>query len=120
MELGQLMVLTWNRVTRQLLRLTPIFTPPLTQIYRTDTYITGRQKYPEQEQTDAQGFHFFCDDATQTNRGNSYFVWFRVDQSVVNFISYGQHVFIKSSVPMTITANTWYDSKFLMIAFQEK
>lgn len=60
------------------------------------------------------GFHFFCDDATQTNRGNSYFVWFRVDQSVCEFYKVVNNTFtLMSSVPMTIVANQWYDYKIL-------
>lgn len=60
------------------------------------------------------GFHFFCDDATQTNRGNSYFVWFRVDQSVCEFYKVTANTFsLASSVPMTVAANTWYDYKVL-------
>lgn len=58
------------------------------------------------------GFHFFCDDATQTNRGNSYFVWFRVDQSVCEFYKVNSNVFtLMSSVPMTVNAAQWYDYK---------
>jgi len=58
------------------------------------------------------GFHFFCDDATQTNRGNSYFVWFRVDQSVCEFYKVTSNVFtLVNSVPMTVNANQWYDYK---------
>ncbi|MCX6297335.1 MAG: glycosyl hydrolase family 18 protein [Bacteroidetes bacterium] len=60
------------------------------------------------------GFHFFCDDATQTNRGNSYFVWFRVDLSVCEFYKVVSNVFsLEHSVPMTIVANQWYDYKVL-------
>lgn len=57
------------------------------------------------------GFHFFCDSASQTNRGNSYFVWFRADQSqlkiykVVNN-SFGAAVY---SAPVTVNVNTWYN-----------
>ncbi len=58
------------------------------------------------------GFHFFCDDATQTNRGNSYFVWFRVDQSVCEFYKVTSNVFtLMSSVPITINAGQFYDYK---------
>jgi spore germination protein YaaH len=58
------------------------------------------------------GFHFFCDDATQTNRGNSYFVWFRVDQSVCEFYKVTSNVFtLVNTVPMTVNANQWYDYK---------
>lgn len=57
------------------------------------------------------GFHFLCDSAAKTNRGNSYFVWFRADQSqlqiykVVNN-TFGAAVFTTS---VTINPNTWYD-----------
>jgi spore germination protein YaaH len=59
------------------------------------------------------GFHFFCDDGSQTNRGNSYFVWFRVDQSQLQFYKVVNNVFGSpvSTVPVTITAGTWYDYK---------
>ncbi len=61
------------------------------------------------------GFHFFCDSATQTNRGNSYFVWFRADQSQLQIYkvannNYGAAAY---STPVTITPNIWYDYKVL-------
>lgn len=61
------------------------------------------------------GFHFFCDDASQSNRGNSYFVWFRVDQSQLQFYkvvnnSFGSPV---ATFPLTTNANVWYDYKVL-------
>lgn len=60
------------------------------------------------------GFHFFCDDATQTNRGNSYFVWFRVESSVCEFYKVVSNVFsLEASVPMTVNAGQWYDYKVL-------
>lgn len=58
------------------------------------------------------GLHFFCDNPTLTNRGNSYFVWFRVDQSVCEFYKVVNDVFtLEYSVPMTVNANQWYDWK---------
>jgi spore germination protein YaaH len=58
------------------------------------------------------GLHFFCDNATLTNRGNNYFVWFRVDQSVCEFYKVTNDVFsLMYSVPMTVNANQWYDWK---------
>lgn len=58
------------------------------------------------------GFHFFCDSASLTNRGNSYFVWFRVDQSVCEFYEVVNDVFtLRNSVAMTIVAGQWYDWK---------
>jgi hypothetical protein len=58
------------------------------------------------------GIHFFCDNPTLPNRGNSYFVWFRVDQSVCEFYEVVNDVFtLQHSVPMTIVAGQWYDWK---------
>lgn len=58
------------------------------------------------------GFHFFCDQPDSTNRGNNYFVWFRVDQSVVEFYKVTNNVFsLMHSIPQTISAGTWYDHK---------
>lgn len=60
------------------------------------------------------GFHFFCDNAALTNRGNSYFVWFRVDQSVCEFYKVNSDVFsLVNSVPMTVNAAQWYDYKVI-------
>ena len=57
------------------------------------------------------GFHFFCDQPDSSNRNNSYFVWFRVDNSelqiykVVNN-SFGSAVY---SAPLTVSPNVYYD-----------
>lgn len=60
------------------------------------------------------GFHFFCDDATQTNRGNSYFVWIRPDQTSIEIYKVTSNVFsLMSSAPLTTTINTWYDYKII-------
>jgi hypothetical protein len=60
------------------------------------------------------GFHFFCDDATQTNRGNSYFVWIRPDQSTLEIYKVTSNVFsLMSSVPLTTAINTWNDYKVI-------
>ncbi len=57
------------------------------------------------------GFHFFCDSASQTNRGNSYFVWFRVDQSQLQIYKVTNNNFgaASFSAPATININTWYN-----------
>lgn len=58
------------------------------------------------------GLHFFCDNPSLTNRGNSYFVWFRVDQSVLEFYKVVNDVFtLEQSFPMTVNAGQWYDWK---------
>jgi N-acetyl-anhydromuramyl-L-alanine amidase AmpD len=60
------------------------------------------------------GFHFFCDNPTATNRGNSYFVWFRVDQSACEWYEVINDTFsLVHSVPMTVNANQWYDWKVI-------
>jgi spore germination protein YaaH len=58
------------------------------------------------------GLHFFCDQPDSTNRGNNYFVWFRVDQSLVEFYKTTNNVFsLVKSFPQTIAPATWYDYK---------
>jgi len=61
------------------------------------------------------GFHFFCDNAALTNRGNSYFVWFRADQSQLQIYKVVNNNFGTAaySTPLTINASTWYDYKVL-------
>ncbi|MBI3512411.1 MAG: N-acetylmuramoyl-L-alanine amidase [Bacteroidetes bacterium] len=60
------------------------------------------------------GLHFFVDQPTLTNRGNNYFVWFRVDQSVCEWYKVTNDVFsLEHSVPMTVNANQWYDWKVI-------
>ncbi|MGE0637179.1 MAG: N-acetylmuramoyl-L-alanine amidase [Bacteroidia bacterium] len=60
------------------------------------------------------GFHFFCDDGSQTNRGNSYFVWFRVDNSKLQFYKVVNDVFsLESEVAFTFNAAQWYDYKVI-------
>lgn len=58
------------------------------------------------------GFHFFCDNGSLTNRGNSYFVWFRVDQQALEIYKTINDVFyLQSSVGISIQPATWYDYK---------
>ncbi len=58
------------------------------------------------------GFHFMCDDATQTNRGNSYFVWFRTDNNKIQIYKVINDVFtLELDQPFTLNDNQWYDVK---------
>lgn len=60
------------------------------------------------------GFHFFCDNASLTNRGNSYFVWFRVDDSVLQVYKVINDAFtLEHAVPCTTVAGQWYDYKII-------
>jgi len=59
------------------------------------------------------GFHFFCDDANYTNRHNSYFVWFRVEDQQLQFYKVVNDTFsLKNTIYNIITnVNQWYDFK---------
>jgi hypothetical protein len=60
------------------------------------------------------GFHFFCDDGTQTNRGNSYFIWIRPDQSTLEIYKVTSNVFsLMATAPLTTAINTFYDYKVI-------
>ncbi len=57
------------------------------------------------------GLHFFCNKPDSTNRGDNYFVWYRVDQSVVEFYKTTNNVFVLvKSIPQTILPNIWYNN----------
>ncbi len=58
------------------------------------------------------GFHFFADSAQLTNRGNSYFVWFRQDDQEVEIYKVTNDVFtLMHSESLTMTAGQWYNYK---------
>ncbi|GAB4134411.1 MAG: hypothetical protein Fur0041_07660 [Bacteroidia bacterium] len=58
------------------------------------------------------GLHFFCDNPSLTNRGNSYFIWFRLDQGTLEFYKVVNDVFtLQQSVSCPLSPNTWYDFK---------
>ncbi len=59
------------------------------------------------------GFHFFCDRPDSSNRYNSYFVWFRLDDQKVQIYKVVNNVFglPKVDLPLTFSASQWYDIK---------
>lgn len=60
------------------------------------------------------GLHFFCDNASLTNRGNSYFVWFRADDNKLQLYKVTNNVFtIVLDQPYTFNVNQWYDNKLI-------
>lgn len=65
------------------------------------------------------GFHFFCDSPDSVNRGNSYFVWFRLDNQAVQLYktgySGGVNVFGSPTytAPVSFNAGQWYDIKVI-------
>lgn len=61
------------------------------------------------------GFHFFCDDASLTNRGNSYFIFFRQESSQLEFYKVVNNTFTQTAVVtgITTTPGQWYDFKII-------
>lgn len=60
------------------------------------------------------GIHFFCDDATQTQRGNSYMVYWRVDNNKCQiYKSDGTNIPLITNDDVTVDPNTTYDFKVL-------
>jgi N-acetyl-anhydromuramyl-L-alanine amidase AmpD len=61
------------------------------------------------------GFHFFADDDTLTNRGNSYFVWFRVDDAKLQIYKVVNDVFGPPVVNISLATNVGqlYDYKII-------
>ncbi len=60
------------------------------------------------------GFHFFCDDGSLTNRGNSYFVWFRLDDAEFQIYKVVNDVFsLELQQPYTFNGAQWYDYKVI-------
>jgi hypothetical protein len=65
--------------------------------------------------TKRAGFHFFCDNAALSNRGNSYFVWFRVEDQALQIYKVANNVFGSPvvNIPFTTVAGQWYDYKII-------
>lgn len=60
------------------------------------------------------GLHFFCDSAQLTNRGNSYFVWFRLDDQNVQIYKTVNDVFnLQQTDAISINADQWYNYKVI-------
>lgn len=61
------------------------------------------------------GLHIFCDDSTAINRGNSYFVWFRLDDDRVQFYKVTNDAFGSPLVnnSFDFQENVWYDFKLI-------
>jgi hypothetical protein len=60
------------------------------------------------------GLHYMSDDASQTNRGNSYFVWFRQDNGKLQFYKVINNTFtLEKDVVYTFNAGQEYDYKIV-------
>ncbi len=60
------------------------------------------------------GFHFFCQDPTQSGRLNSYMVYLRVDNNKAQIYKYiDNNYHLMANEPCIINANTWYNYKLI-------
>jgi hypothetical protein len=61
------------------------------------------------------GFHFMCNQPDSTNRGDGYFVWFRVDQSQLQIYKVVNNTFGSPVYTSTVTVNSnqYYDYKVI-------
>ncbi len=60
------------------------------------------------------GFHYFCDDPTLSNRGNSYFIWFREATKDLEFYKVEDNVFsLKKHYKIDFDAGQWYNIKLI-------
>lgn len=58
------------------------------------------------------GIHIFCDAPTQTNRGNNYLIWMRVDQGTIELYKNAANVLnVVKTVTFSINPNVSYDYK---------
>lgn len=58
------------------------------------------------------GIHFFCDDPTLDQRGNSYMVYWRVDQDKCQIYKVDtNNIVLKTDDNVVVDPNTWYDFK---------
>jgi len=81
------------------------------------TYLyTLRLKFGSADSTSNRraGFHYFCSNASQINRGNSYMAWFRCDDQKVQLYKYVNNtMYLMKDVTYPFVPNQWYDIKVL-------
>ncbi len=60
------------------------------------------------------GFHYFSDDPTLTNRGNGYFVWFRLASQELEFYKVTDNIFsLEKYYDIDLAADQWYNVKIV-------
>lgn len=110
---------TWSIATAALYQSNQVSTntniySPLTQTNQTYLY-HFKMKINGSGTNKRAGIHFFCDDATQSNRNNSYLVYFRDDNNTVQIYKCTANVI---SAPLTndavaVPTNTFFDVKII-------
>lgn len=72
------------------------------------------QNITSSETSQRAGMHFFCDDATLLNRGNSYFVYLRENDDKIQIFKVVNDVFtLEYETPITLLNNTEYNVKVI-------
>jgi spore germination protein YaaH len=110
---------TWNINTGELVQTNETennsnFYAPLNQNLSNRYLYHFRAKVEGTDANKRFGFHLFCDDASQTNRGNSYFVWFRLNTSAMEFYKVIGNTFSTASNIVNnviTTTGQYYDFK---------
>lgn len=102
--------------TDTLLNNTNIYAP-LTQTL-SNTYLyhfTAKVEDPTHTNGRRFGLHYFSDNGALSNRGNSYFVWFRIDSNKLEFYKVVNNVYSLENVidDIVITPETVYDFKII-------
>jgi hypothetical protein len=60
------------------------------------------------------GFHYFCDNPTMTNRGNSYFLWFREELDQLEIYKVTNDVFsLQKNMAYSFQQGVWYQFKVI-------
>jgi hypothetical protein len=84
----------------------------LTQDDATDFLYEWDQNITSSSASQRAGMHFFCDNPTLPNRGNSYFVYLRESDNLVQIYRVTSDVFqLYANDTLTIDNNTWYNCK---------
>lgn len=94
---------------------------PLAQDLSNRYLYTWNGKISGNEENRRAGLHFFCDNPTQNERGNSYLVYFRAggnsdpnnNNKVQIYKATGNNLSLKKSVSHTINPDQWYTYKVI-------
>ena len=85
---------------------------PLEQVQFNNYMYTFKMKLDGSGTNRRAGLHFMCSDATQENRGDSYFVYLRADNDKVQIYKVTNDIWeLETDDDLAIVPNTWYDVK---------
>lgn len=85
---------------------------PITQEQFSNYLYSFRLKISGSGTNRRAGMHFMCSDATQENRGDSYFIYLRADNDKVQIYKVVNDAWsLETNDDLTVDADTWYDVK---------